>query len=280
MIKMKHKEGFLLVASMHPYYKNSAIQCIESLEDYFDDPKVMVACHPEWVEDFERLDSVVKVVSDDFPISVRSKLWALQHTPFEKTCYLDADMEIVDEEINRVFDLLDDNHDCAFTVIDPNTGATTAIYTEEGEAQIRDNAKEKHLRYHGGFFLWWNNDKHPNGQKAMNLWWPEYLNINCNDKFWKEHPEIYFKNRAWDQFTFWWIHQKLIPDLKIQEVENNNKHEMLRWNWNHYMDERSHGGLNPIIKHHPMNRALLNKVPGLHKEDEYQPGIGPGGNSV
>ena len=273
-----HKEGFLLVASMHPYYKNSAIQCIESLEDYYDDPKVMVACHPEWVEDFERLDSVVKIVSDDFPISVRSKLWALQHTPFEKTCYLDADMEIVDEEIERVFELLDDDHDCAFTVIDPMTGSSTAIYTEDGDNQIRDNFKEKHLRYHGGFFLWWNNDKHPNAQKAMNLWWTEYLNINCNDKFWAEHPEIYFKNRAWDQFTWWWIHQKLIPDLKIQEVENNDKFKMVRWNWNHYMDERSHGGLNPIIKHHPINRGLLSKVPGLHLEDEYQPGIGPGGN--
>ena len=41
-----YKEGFLLVASMHAHYKNSAIMCIESLEDYYDDPKVMVACHP------------------------------------------------------------------------------------------------------------------------------------------------------------------------------------------------------------------------------------------
>ena len=107
MTETIHKEGFLLVASMHSHYKNSAIQCIESLEDYYDDPKVVVACHPEWVEDFERLDSVIKVVSDDFPISTRSKLWALQHTVFEKTCYLDADMEVVDEEIGRVFNLLD-----------------------------------------------------------------------------------------------------------------------------------------------------------------------------
>lgn len=280
MTEQTHKEGFLLVASMHPHYKNSAIQCIESLEDFYDDPKVMVACHPEWVEDFERLDSVIKIVSEDFPISVRSKLWALQHTPFEKTCYLDADMEVVDEEIERVFDLLDDDHDCAFTVIDPKTGSSTAIYREDGENEIRDNFVEKHLRYHGGFFLWWNNDKHPNAQKAMNLWWPEYLNINANPNFWQEHPEIYFKNRAWDQFTWWWIHQKLVPDLKIQEVENNNKFEMLRWNWNHYMTDSSHGGLDPIIKHHPINRAGLAQTPGLYLEDEYQPGTGPGGNPV
>jgi hypothetical protein len=280
MTETIHKEGFLLVASMHSHYKNSAIQCIESLEDYYDDPKVVVACHPEWVEDFERLDSVIKVVSDDFPISTRSKLWALQHTVFEKTCYLDADMEVVDEEIGRVFNLLDDDHDCAFTVIDPHTGSSTAIYAEDGERDIRDNNKEKHLRYHGGFFLWWNNDKHPNAAKAINEWWPQYLKINCNPKFWDEHPEIYFKNKAWDQFTWWWIHTNIVPDLKIQEVEDNNKFDMVRWNWNHYMDERSHGNLSPIIKHHPINRSLMRQTEGLYKEDEYIPGMGPGGNPL
>jgi len=77
-----------------------------------------------------------------------------------------------------------------------------------------------------------------------------------------------------------WIHTNIVPDLKIQEVENNNKFDMVRWNWNHYMDERSHGNLSPIIKHHPINRGLMRQTEGLYKEDEYVPGMGPGGNPL
>lgn len=280
MTQIKHKEGFLVVASMHQFYKNSAIQLIESLEDYYPEGKVMVACHEEWREEFEQLDNVVHVLTEGFPISIRSKLWALRHTIFEKTCYLDADMEIKSEEVSRVWDLLDDDHDCAFTVINPRTGSSTAIYAVDGEKQIRDNNIEKHLRYHGGFFLWWHNDKHPLAVQAMKEWFDQYLLINCNKDFWKEHPEIYFKNSAWDQFTWWWIDQKILPNLKIQEVEGEVSPKMYRWNFNHYMDQETHGGLNPIIQHHPVNRGILGQTPGLYKEDEFLPGCGPGGNPV
>jgi len=71
MTQIKHKEGFLVVASMHQFYKNSAIQLIESLEDYYPEGKVMVACHEEWRQEFEQLDNVVHVITEGFPISIR-----------------------------------------------------------------------------------------------------------------------------------------------------------------------------------------------------------------
>ena len=74
-------------------------------------------------------NQVVKILTEDdgMPISERTKLWGLKHTPFEKTCYLDADMEVVRDEISEVWDLLDENHDVAFTVINPDISSLTLI---------------------------------------------------------------------------------------------------------------------------------------------------------
>ena len=264
MSQVKHDKGFLIVATCHHFYKSSALALIDSLDEYYPDCKIMVVCHEDFKEDFEMYPQVVEIRTD-CPNERRTKLWALRHTIFEKTCYLDADMEVQNEEIQKVWDLLDDDHDTAFGVIYPESGASTAIYREEGEQEIRDNNPEKHLRYHGGFFLWWHNDKHPNAIKAMELWWDNWLSINRNDEWWAfpENQKYFPMNRGWDQFTWWKIHMEILPELKIQEVENNTL-EQYRWNHNEYLamfdKNLKEETINPIIKHRIIPRAAMDEA--------------------
>lgn len=252
----KYDKGFLIVASVHAFYKNSALMLLDTLDEHYPDCNVMIATIPEWEEEFREYD-IVKEVRTDGPNQVRMKLWALQHTIFEKTCYIDADMHAMTDEVRRVWSLLDDDHDVAFTVIDPETGSTTAIFDTEGQQGIRDNDITKHLRYHGGFFLWWNNDRHPNAVKLMKEWWVKWGEINCNDEWWEQHPEIYLSNKSWDQFTLWWIMDRVIPGVKMQEIEGGPCPEMYRWNRNSYMHESTHQNLDPIFIHSVISRVKM-----------------------
>ena len=251
----EYEKGFLIVATLHPWYKNNALVLIDSLDEYYPDCKIFVVTHKEWKSQFEEYDQVVKILTEDdgMPISERTKLWGLKHTPFDKTCYLDADMEVVRDEISEVWKLLDEDHDVAFTVINPDTGASTAIYKEEGEEGIRDNNAERHLRYHGGFFLWNNTDT---ANKAMDLWWDRYVEINLKSQWWKDHPEYYLMNRGWDQFTLWWIFKHDTPDIKVQEVE----HGQAKWNWNIYMKMELTENIDPVIIHHPLDREKMKQA--------------------
>lgn len=264
--QIRYDKGFIIVASCHAFYKNSALILLDSLDEFYPECKVMVVCPPQWEEEFRMYPQVVEVRTDG-PDERRTKLWALQHTVFEKTCYLDADMQIASEEIKQVWNLLDDDHDCSFTVINPPNGNSTAIYREEGDKQIRDNNPEKHLRYHGGFFLWWHNDKHPNAILAMKLWWELWNSINKNEDFWIKNPHYFPMNKGWDQFTWWYIHMKELPQLKIQEVAGGPCPEMYRWNWNQYLFKECHNDLPPIIKHIVIKRDVMNNRTDLLSGD-------------
>lgn len=256
MNQVRYDRGFLIVATCHAMYKNSALSLIDSLDEYYPECKIMVVCPEEWREEFEQYTQVVEIRCDG-PDERRTKLWALQHTVFEKTCYLDADMEVVSDEIQNVWDLLDDEHDMAFTVINPRYGASTAIYSEDGDNGIRDNNIEKHLRYHGGFFLWWHNDDHLNSIEAAKLWWTQWNNINKSDEFWEDNQQYYRMNKGWDQFTLWHICRIDLPELKIQEIAGGLNPESMKWNCSTFYVEEL-GDVSPVILHYPINREMMN----------------------
>ena len=274
MNQIKHNEGFLIVASCHAFYKNSALLLIDSLEEHYPECKIMVSTLPEWGDEFEEFESVVEIRTDG-PDERRSKLWALQHTVFKKTCYLDADMEIVSDEIRTVWDLLDEDHDCAFTIISPEHGSTTAIYKEEGDAGIRDNNVEKHLRYHGGIFLWWHDVDHPVAIEAMKLWWTEWQAINRTPAWWDEHPEIFYVNKSWDQFTWWWI-MRYLWDLRMQEIEGGSGPNMYRWNYHSIYNNSPNydPDVAPIIIHKVINRGVMNGASNIKLTTGGNPGGG------
>ena len=252
-------KGFIICVTVKPVFVTLAHNLLDSIDEYYPDAKVMVSTLPQWEDEFKIYDQVVEIRTDG-PNNIRNKLWALQHTPFDKTCYLDADMEFKSERVKEVWDLLDDDHDVAFTQICAQTGSTTAIYREEGEREIRDNNVEKHLRNHGGFFLW---HKHkPNAVKAMKRWWELWQEINENDRWWDEHPEYFRSNQSWDQFSWWWLTQKEMPELKIQEIENDTAYQY-QWNMNphvfKYVDKPDDWEL--IIDHHPAHKVKNESIP-------------------
>lgn len=222
-------KGIVIVASVKEVFKRLALNLIDSLDDYAPDIPIFVSTIPEWADEFKDYDNVVEIRSDG-PNNIRNKLWALQHSPFDISCYMDADMEAKSERVNEVFDLLDDDHDFAFTNIYAQTGASTMLYQEdyEKDPEWRDNDGVRHLRHHGGFFLW--NKNKPNAALAAKRWWELWQEINENDEWWDNHPEFYRGNQSWDQFSWWWLCNKDIPDLKVQEIEDDTYYQY-QWNW-------------------------------------------------
>tara|TARA_R110000822_G_scaffold3972_4_gene16976 strand:- start:1664 stop:2512 length:849 start_codon:yes stop_codon:yes gene_type:complete len=260
----EYEKGFVIVATLHPWYKNNALILLDSLDEYYPDCKVLIATHKEWADDFKEYDQVVNILTEDdgLPHSTRAKLWALRHSPFEKTCYLDADMEIVDPEIQDVWKLLDDEHDLAFCKITTRVGASTAIYAEDGNAGIRDDDPEKNFIWHGGFFLWHNNEL---ANTAMYNWWDRYKEINCSEQWWKDHPEYWPGNQSWDQFTLWYILKHDTPGIKVSAVEFGQA----KWNWNMYLNAEEEAGCTPVILHHPLDRYSMEKaLPYLYRDTE------------
>ena len=63
-------------------------------------------------------------------------------------------------------------------------------------------------------------------------------------------------NRGWDQFTLWWIFKHDTPDIKVQEVE----YGQAKWNWNMYMKKELTENIDPVIIHHPLDRAAMKRA--------------------
>ena len=98
--------GYLIVSTMARSFYEAMVMAVESLKDEVPDAKVAVFTHEEWIRDSDRhlFDHIITPV----PVHVRTKLWALEQTPFDQTIYLDADMFVLNNEIEEVFDYLDD----------------------------------------------------------------------------------------------------------------------------------------------------------------------------
>ena len=98
--------GYLIVSTMARSFYEGMVMAVESLKDEVPDAKVAVFTHEEWIRDEDRhlFDHIITPV----PVHVRTKLWALPQSPFDQTIYLDADMFVLNNEIEEVFDYLDD----------------------------------------------------------------------------------------------------------------------------------------------------------------------------
>lgn len=199
--------GYVYVASVNKAYYIAAKRSAESLLDFYPEANITLFTHKEWVEE-EDYSIFQNIITEDVPVHIRAKLWALSKTPYDITLYLDCDTVIEHEDISTVFDLIGDN-DILFTRNRPyNAKITKLSDTEE-------------MIYHCGLFLYKNNQQ---TNDLMDNWYVNYLDQIRPE--WDPSPYSY-KVKNWDTFTMWALLNKTEHRVKVGEFPQPDA----RWNF-------------------------------------------------
>lgn len=180
----KESKGFVIVASKKKGFYRAAKKLAESIRDFWEDANITFFTHEHWVEE-EDYDLFNNIITEGIPDHIRAKLWALNKTPYDITCYLDCDMVCQHEDIQNIFDLLPKSKDIVFTKNRPYNAKLTKL--AEGEE----------MTCHCGFFIYRKNKATLN---LMGAWWTEYLAQWEPDYDIAHYPKDAIK---WDTFTMW-----------------------------------------------------------------------------
>ena len=127
-----------------------------SLKDYWPEAHATLYIPTEWYD--PSLEDIFDNVVTGAPDHKRAKLWALDKSPYDLTVYLDADVEIVHEDISLIFDQMTDTADIMLTKIRGYNGKISVFPGGE-------------LVDHCGMFMYRNTDK---VKEFMNQWWELY----------------------------------------------------------------------------------------------------------
>lgn len=201
--------GYIYVASFKKDYYYAAKLSAESLLDFYPEAKITLVTHESWVED-EDHSIFDTIITQDVPLDNRAKLWALSHTPYDITMYLDCDTVIEHEDISTAFDYLGDN-DIMFTRNRPyNAKITKLSDTEE-------------MIYHCGIFVY---RKNAVTCALTDDWYTYYLKQKHPSYDPSPYPE---EVKPWDTFTMWYLLNKTEHKntIKIGEFPSPDA----RWNF-------------------------------------------------
>ena len=221
---MKSK-GFLVVATKDRRYLNSAIFLADSIKDHYPEAKITLFTEEAWKEENDMSHLFETVVYGDFN-HIRTKLYALTQTPYDITCYLDADMYCEHEDISLVFDQIDESADIAMTEIRPYNGAISKF-------------KGGELTLHCGMFLY---HKTPKVIEFMEQWWNLYQKQISGE--WKWDTDLYPERlRPWDQWSFWWLQNKTDHKLTVQILDDDAR-------WNFVIGYKADECKQPIVLRH------------------------------
>jgi len=233
---MLEEKGYLIVASTKSFYYSSALNLICSIKEQDPDTPICLVTEERFLDKgSEIVDHIILCKNHR-----REKIWGMAKTPFKKTLYIDADCEVVHEDIVTAFDKFD-GKDILFTELTPDR---SYIYRE-----YYWGSQKNRFTYCGGVCLYdievplvknFIDDWYDLTVKQYNnLWWPEDLNIYP--------PSL----KRWDQFTLWWLTNKeeKYKNLKIGILDNEYD---CRWNFYYSYDpSKNHTlGKDPIIMHY------------------------------
>lgn len=241
-------KGYLLVASRHINFYQSALYLMDSIRDFNPDAKICFVTEERFCDGRESVADVVLHCGG----GKREKLWALFNTPFDITMYLDADMECVHEDISTIFDQLGDN-DLMFTDLPEHR---SHIFTDWRFGQ--DGQYNFHLC--GAVCLY--DIRKPKVREFLEEWQSLY-EAGQNDDWWplmgNGNPDYINYPRGfrhWDQFSLWWLTEKeeKYSDLKIGILP-----DALRWNYWISLEEFEYPE-NPIILRH-MSAKMKKDIP-------------------
>jgi len=231
-LTLKESKGYLVVASKNSNFYSLAINCIESLRDYYPEAKVCLVTEERFLDGRE-------YVADDLIFcgsNKREKLWGMSQSPYDLTMYIDADCEIEHEDIKNVFDEIDDN-DMVFHELDVRGKGYFAIYNF-----MVDNVKESY-KWCGGVCLYRN-------KEFMKDWYELFLKQESGE--WTPNMRPWDKLKGFDQTTLWWLLNKC---EKYDTIKVGNFKDNLRWNYYMTYDNSNLKPENPIIIKHYSNIA-------------------------
>lgn len=231
---MQHqaRNGFVLVAAVHPRYALAASISAASIKEHFPAANITLFATQEVLTG---IDTSVfdNVITDGVPNDKRAKLWALSRTPYDLTAYIDADTMIGSEEISTIFDQLG-NNDIIFTKI--------RKYNSNMNGFIED---PEYIR-HGGVFVY--NNK-PKTIAFMANWWERWVETRVEGKFKLIYPDYPIRMVNWDQFFLYYLVKYTDHGLQLGFFE-----EDARWNFVAGYRREELNGKCPIIEHYILNR--------------------------
>lgn len=232
----KPSKGYIIVASKTYSFYRLGVNLIQSIKDFDESAKVSFFTEKGFCDGRESVADYVTYCGDH----VREKLTALSQSPFDITMYIDADCEVLHEDISTAFDMLDGN-DMMFTPLKPERDK----YFKE---RVWDHGE---FKLNGGIFVYdmrkpivkdfmkdWDSYYRRQRQKT---WWPDMVD---NKPSYERHPQIL---EQWDQFTLWWLMNEnpKYKDLKIKLFD-----EEIRWNFYSNFSEEENYTNKDIIIHH------------------------------
>ena len=229
-------KGYLVVGSTKFQFYKFAINLVESIKDYHPEAKVCLVTEERFLDGREK-------IADDLLLcgsGVREKLWGMANSPYDLTFYIDADAEVIHEDIAKVWDELGDN-DMVFTglpedrwYIFKDTKFPGGTFTLCGAVCLYDSSNQLVMEFMQDWHDYY-------VKQAERTWWP--LNENGHFDF-DLYPE---QLGCWDQFTLWWLTEKVdkYKELKIGIFEDD-----LKWNYWALLDRIKHPMADDVVIHH------------------------------
>jgi hypothetical protein len=239
MNAIKNNNGFMYAATCKEPYLHSAIYSAESLKDYYPEANITLYTEERWLP-FANNSGVFDSIITDCPYNIRTKLYMLAKTPYDKTFYIDADTEIMHKDISLIFDQLSNDADVCVTQIRKYAGAEVFLTKEKN-----DNERMTH---HCGLFGYW---KKPHILNFMDAWYKQFK-YQLTNEFTLKYPEYLTSVKQWDQFAWWFLLNIKNHNLKIDIMEDD-----ARWNFvNTYKKTESKSDI--VIMHHTLNKEWIN----------------------
>lgn len=226
--------GFVYVASKFKKFISAARYSANSLRDHWPSANITLFTHEEWLNesDYSLFDNII---TKEIPNHKRAKLWALDKTPYDLTCYIDCDTCIEHNDIKFIFDQHNNDYDITITK------------TRRYAAAIDSKFKGGELTDHCGLFLY-NNKKHT--LNFMKQWWLLYC--KQDEGTWKWDTKLYPEYlRPWDMWTYWWLQNKTEHKIKRSYFPDPDA----KWNFIYIYKEEELKGHNKVISHQPLPRA-------------------------
>ena len=237
-------KGYVIIASRKKFFYKSAIYLIDSIKDFYPEAKCCLVTEERFLDGSEHIVDDLLFCDDHS----RAKMDGMARSPYDLSFYIDADCEVVHEDIEHVFDELGE-YDVMFTELtDDRRYCFKEVLFPAGK-----------LTLCGGVCLY--DLRKPIVREFMRDWYD--LTVRQYAKTWwpaKENGARDYENypeslSRWDQFSLWWLVNKepKYKDLKVGIFNDDAR-------WNHYSKYKMKHCKGPIVINHYSDTEVKQSV--------------------